>query len=62
MKKFKVKELKFSNLLVEEINVPKNLIVSIKIFLNLKRLYLNKSLRKLVKNTERKLNILFLKI
>lgn len=30
MKKFKVKELKFSNLLVEEINVPKNLIVSIK--------------------------------
>lgn len=30
MKKFKVKELKFSNLLVEEINVPKNLIVRIK--------------------------------
>lgn len=30
MKKFKVKELRFSNLLVEEINVPKNLIVRIK--------------------------------
>lgn len=27
MKKFKVKELRFSNLLVEDINVPKNLIV-----------------------------------
>lgn len=26
-KKFKVKELRFSNLLVEDINVPKNLIV-----------------------------------
>ena len=30
MKKFKVKELRFSNLLVEDINVPKNLIVRIK--------------------------------
>ena len=30
MKKFKVKELRFSNLLVEDINVPKNLIVWIK--------------------------------
>ena len=30
MKKFKVKELQFSNLLIEEVNVPKNLIVRIK--------------------------------
>ena len=31
MKKFKVKELRFSNLLVEDINVPKNLLEDLEI-------------------------------
>lgn len=62
MKKFKVKELRFSNLLVEDINVPKILLFELRIFLDLKRLYLKKLLRKLAKNMEKMLNTLFLKI
>ena len=47
MKKFKVKELRFSNLLVEEINVPKNLIVRIKIIPKSKKALLDQVAKKI---------------
>lgn len=47
MKKFKVKELRFSNLLVEDVNVPKNFIVRIKNIPKSKKILLEQVAKKI---------------